>query len=123
MRVSHKTYVGGQEMKRKIGIFFVMLLACLLTSHSFAEKSDVVGDFRANVEILHGVAVELETISIDVASNGCTKKEDFIFLVRKHCRPAAPEVTVIRINPDLCEGFTHNITLEFFRKDVWTWQG
>jgi hypothetical protein len=104
-------------MKRKTWIFFAVLLIYVLIDHASGFNGGTGKGQKAEEEILHGTTVDLETISIDVASNGCTTNEDFMFLVGRH-RRSIPEVTVIRINPDLCKGFVRNVTLVFKRKDV-----
>lgn len=104
-------------MKKMIGVLFSIGLMFVVTGSAFALKGDVTGGAKAEEEILHGLAVDLETISIDVESNGCTTEDDFLFLVSRH-RKSPPEVTVIRINPDFCKGFSRNVTLVFSRKAV-----
>ena len=68
------------------------------------------------LEVLHGVSVEPDTLSIDVLSTGCTSNDDFKFDLRK--RKSGIELAVIRVNPDPCDAISHNVTLTFKRAAI-----
>ncbi len=64
-------------------------------------------------EVLHGIRVQQNTVTVTVTSNGCTGPGDFEIKVAKSNPPIA---TWIRKRPDPCKMISHSVDLEFSRK-------
>lgn len=60
------------------------------------------------LEPLYAAVAGREALTIRVASNGCTKKEDFAFIVEK--TPAGPRVAFGRKKLDMCKSFAMGST-------------
>ena len=93
-------------------------LVALLFSTAYSEEVSLIGKYKAEVETLHGITVSSKIISIDVLSTGCTKEDDFKWVIRTKSEREKTLVTVIRIQPDPCDAIEHNVTLTFSRKEI-----
>lgn len=78
------------------------------------------------LEQLLGVTVSEGGISFQVASQGCTTRDDFTFQVAVELEPLSPMlpalephhyITLSRKNPDMCEGFVPYGTVIFMSFD------
>lgn len=70
-------------------------------------------------EVLHGVEITPEKLTITVATGGCTKEGSFRFDVNKGTTGQMPYmVTVYRIEPDDCEGNFEPIKISYSRKEL-----
>ena len=72
---------------------------------------------QPRIEHVCGTSLQFETFEIDVLSNGCTKEEDFIFIVER-AGPREFDVQVIRVVPDICYGPSRTVTLSFDRESL-----
>lgn len=77
-----------------------------------------VPKINGEVEALHGIQVDMDSITIDVVSSGCTTQDSFKFAVRKSGDGRSTMVTVIRVLPDYCEAVSHHVSLIFQRKEI-----
>ena len=97
---------------------FSLVLAMFISGSLSAETTSAISSYKAELEVLHGITVEPETVSIDVRSSGCTAESSFKWLVKHKLKKGVAKVAVIRIVPDLCKAFEHNVTLTFKRNEI-----
>ena len=97
---------------------FSLVLAMFISGSLSAETTSAISSYKAELEVLHGITVEPETVSIDVRSSGCTTESSFKWFVKQKLKSGIAKVTVIRIVPDLCKAFEHNVTLTFKRSEI-----
>ena len=71
----------------------------------------------AEEAVLHGFSYDAETVTIAVSTCGCTLEEDFVFLLKSKPK-GARDVTVIRLQPDTCEGVPQLVEFIYSRKDL-----
>jgi hypothetical protein len=67
--------------------------------------------------ILHGFTIDEDIVRIAVTNCGCTKDDDFIFVV-KNLPKATRQITVIRLVPDLCEAPSTLVEYEYSRQEL-----
>jgi hypothetical protein len=84
-------------------ICFLILLFVTI-SHAVAEQQEVLLGFSTNFE--------KGEITIEVASSGCTKKEDFRFEYKGNI------LTIIRKQRDACKAMPEKISLTFTLKEI-----
>jgi hypothetical protein len=109
---------GGRIMRNIFYPVFSLALAMVISGALYAGSISATDRYKAEVEVLHGITVEPETVSIDVRSSGCTDESDFKWVLKKNPKTDDVMVTVIRIVPDLCKAFEHNVTLTFKRSEI-----
>lgn len=97
-------------------IGFNTLITFFILSFVLTARAALPGDSKISLEVLHGISVEPDTLSIDVLSSGCTSNDDFKFDLRK--RKTGIELAVFRVRPDFCRAFSHNVTLTFKRSAI-----
>ena len=97
---------------------FSLVLAMFISGSLYAETTSTISRYKAELEVLHGISVEPETVSIDVRSSGCTQESNFKWIVKTNRKSGEVKVAVIRIVPDLCKAFEHNVTLTFKRSEI-----
>ena len=105
-------------MKRSIYSACSIILAMLISGSLFAEPTAQPGRYKAEVEVLHGISVTPDAVSIDVRSSGCTRESSFKWIVRKNRKSGQASVAVIRIVPDLCKAIEQNVTLTYKRSEI-----
>lgn len=71
--------------------------------------------FDPQIEVLNGIQVTEQSVTIIVESNGCTQKEDFIAVLSK---AEPPEVTFIRLQPDLCRAAPRPLPIKFTLEEI-----
>ena len=75
----------------------------MATPHTFTPQTK-------ELEMLHGLVVNNETVILTVTSNGCTSADSFKIDVAESL---PPQVKVIRVIPDNCRGVSRPIDLKF----------
>ena len=90
-------------MKTAIATFLLALLFVFVPCLRAAEPEPLLGIFAD---------MEKGTLSIDVFSNGCTKKEDFRFDL------SGGVLTITRTTRDACKAMPQRITLTFTLKEA-----
>ena len=69
----------------------------------------------AEIEPLHGVNLTEKYCTIVVTSTGCTKKEDFVALLKKS---QPPIVTFVRLKPDYCKAAARPYPIKFSLSEI-----
>lgn len=101
---------GVQDMKKKLAVLAVVMAAGMSTSACVIidaddgpGKRDVtvkINDGDYELEPVYGVMLEKGELVVRVASNGCTKAEDF--KVEANRRDSGAVISLTRERPDLC---------------------
>lgn len=88
--------------------FLLIAGALLLTGCATTRVAPPEGAGFDLLEPLYAATAGREALTIRVASNGCTKKEDFAFFVER--TPAGPRVAFGRKRLDQCRSFAMGST-------------
>jgi len=95
-------------MQKKLAVLALVVAAglstsaCVIIDADHGGKRDVTVKINDNddLETIYGVALEKGELVVRVASNGCTKAEDF--KVEANRRDSGAVITLTRERPDLC---------------------
>lgn len=79
-----------------------------------------MADSKPTKEALFGITTQPQILTIYVQSNGCTEKKDFKIETTKS-KPQ--QLTVWRINPDLCRAAPRIIAIEFKKEEIGLFDG
>jgi hypothetical protein len=77
-------------------------------------------DQKPTKEVLFGITTQPDILTIYVQSNGCTEQKDFKIETTKS---NPQQLTVWRVNPDMCKGMARVIAIEFKKAEVGLFNG
>ena len=75
------------------------------------------GNGEIQSAVLHGFTLGEDTVTISVSSCGCTREDDFSFMVERESG-GVRRVTVLRLEPDFCEAVPIEVQFEYSRADA-----
>ena len=99
-------------LKKVFGKLVLGLAALLFVAGFFVTAPAAQA---AEIEPLHGVNLTEKYCTIVVTSTGCTRKEDFVALLKKSDPPI---VTFVRLKPDFCKAAARPYPIKFSLSEI-----
>jgi|GEM_PF-2793072 len=99
-------------LKKAFGKLVLGLAALLFVAGLFVTAPAAQA---AEIETLHGVSLTEKDCTIVVTSTGCTRKEDFVALLKKSDPPI---VTFVRLKPDFCKAAARPYPIKFSFEEI-----